>query len=584
MQTVVHAVVDAYHAVARAAARVVQRVVRVARVVYHAAVHVVQTAYHKVATAVHQAVSTVKSAVNAAGNAVASAANAVVDAGKKAVATAATFVKNHASAIAGIAVGIGVGLACTAATGGTAVIACAALGGAAGNAVSYAMDCSQSHTCSVGGAVEAVGLGALGGVLGGALAGPLGGKLVATALEDVMPKIAASALVGLGAGAGSGAVTSAVGYGLSCGSSQDGCSLSGAASAVGSGALWGGLIGGIAGAGGEALGKSDTCHSFVPSTKVLMGDGASKPISQVQVGDKVADAVPGDATLQTHTVQKVIVTQTDHDFVKLTVKKLAIKIGKAAAGLTVAAAAALGSAATASADTSSLTTTFHHPFYDITQAAFVDAVDLHPGDQLQAADGTAAEVTSILAYHQTETTYDLTIDGLHTYYVDAGNTAILVHNCGTDGSSATADSYGAGGGIRYRGLDDAGRPTGAAASIDASMIKAGTKANNSIRPPGFTGGRPIGNQARGHLIGNQLGGSGDVPENLVTLTHIPANTPVMRGFEGRIRSAVDAGEVVQLTSTPVYSGDAEVPVGVQMEAYGNQGFCLLVCVLNLAGR
>ncbi|REH51886.1 RHS repeat-associated protein [Kutzneria buriramensis] len=478
VQVVVHAVADAYHAVARAAARVVQRVVRVARVVYHAAVHVVKTAYHAVSTAVHHVVAAVKTAAKAVGNAVTSAAKAVASVAKKAVATATNFVKAHASTIAGIAVGIGVGLACTVATGGVGAIGCAALAGAAGNAVSYAMDCHASHSCSLGGAVEAVGLGALGGALGAGLAGPLGGKLVATALEDVMPKVAASALVGLGSGAASGAITSAVGYGMSCGSSQDGCSLSGAASAVGSGALWGGLIGGIAGAAGEAVGKSDntTCHSFVPGTKVLMGDGTSKSISQVQVGDKVADSVPGDTTLQTHTVQKVIVTQTDHDFVNLTIKKLATKLGKAAAGLAVATAAVLGSAAPASADTSStLTTTFHHPFYDTTQAAFVDAVDLHPGDRLQTADGGAAEVTSVRAYHQTETTYDLTIDGLHTYYVVAGAAPVLVHNCGADDLAPEAKAS-------YDTLTSA---VGRAASRSAQDIR------NSLTPGQLAVGRAL---------------------------------------------------------------------------------------------
>jgi hypothetical protein len=177
---------------------------------------------------------------------------------------------------------------------------------------------------------------------------------------------------------------------------------------VGSGALLiGGIAGGVfsgesgagaaaeseSGAGGEAgpaskasAGReeeSSACpvpHSFVGSTGVLMADGSSEPISQVKVGDQVTDSVPGDGTLQTHTVQKVIVTQTDRDFVDLTVKKLATKVGRFAAGLAVAAAAVFGSAGSASADTSTLTTTYHHPFYDVTQAAFVDAVDLHVGD------------------------------------------------------------------------------------------------------------------------------------------------------------------------------------------------------------
>ena len=155
-----------------------------------------------------------------------------------------------------------------------------------------------------------------------------------------------------------------------------------------------------------------------------MADRTTKHISQVNVGDKVTDSVPGDATLQSHTVQKVIVTHTDRDFVDLTIKKLATKLGKAVACLALATAAVVGAAAPASADTSTLTTTFHHPFYDVTQAAFVDAVDLHPGDQLQTADGTTAQVTTVRAYHQTEITCDLTIDGLHTYYVNAGTTAL----------------------------------------------------------------------------------------------------------------------------------------------------------------
>jgi hypothetical protein len=41
-------------------------------------------------------------------------------------------------------------------TGGVGVIGCAALAGAAGKAVSYAMDCHASHTCSLTDAAEAV--------------------------------------------------------------------------------------------------------------------------------------------------------------------------------------------------------------------------------------------------------------------------------------------------------------------------------------------------------------------------------------------------------------------------------------------
>jgi hypothetical protein len=102
------------------------------------------------------------------------------------------------------------------------------------------------------------------------------------------------------------------------------------------GAEQGGLAGGVAGAGASLLGSGisalrgddapeaggegggqSSCHSFTAGTAVLMADGSSKPISQVKIGDKITDAVPGQDAAQAHTVTKVIVTTTDHDFVDL---------------------------------------------------------------------------------------------------------------------------------------------------------------------------------------------------------------------------------------------------------------------------
>jgi RHS repeat-associated protein len=92
------------------------------------------------------------------------------------------------------------------------------------------------------------------------------------------------------------------------------------------------------------------------------------------------------------------------------------------------AATASVTSAAAAVGGGTLTTTFTHPFYDITQAAFVDAQYLHVGDRLQTPTGTAA-VTDLHLFHADTTTYDLTIGALHTYYVEAGTTPVLVHNC-----------------------------------------------------------------------------------------------------------------------------------------------------------
>jgi hypothetical protein len=86
-----------------------------------------------------------------------------------------------------------------------------------------------------------------------------------------------------------------------------------------------------------------------------------------------------------------------------------------------------GSVAGVAVHGGTVTTTFHHPFYDQTQAVFTDAEYLHAGDVLQTPAGTA-QVTGVRLFHANTTTYDLTIDGLHTYYVVAGDTPVLVHN------------------------------------------------------------------------------------------------------------------------------------------------------------
>lgn len=115
------------------------------------------------------------------------------------------------------------------------------------------------------------------------------------------------------------------------------------------------------------------------------------------------------------------------------------------------------------------------------------------------------------------------------------------------------------------------------------MIKTGTPANSSILPPGWAGDGRKYNQARGHLLGNQLGGSGDVPENLVTLQHNWTNSPVMRGYEGQVRAAVESGQTVQYSSTPVYKGSNLIPRGVTLIGTGDNGFHLAVTVLNPIG-
>jgi hypothetical protein len=145
-------------------------------------------------------------------------------------------------------------------------------------------------------------------------------------------------------------------------------------------------------------------------------------------------------------------------------------------------------------------------------------------------------------------------------------------------------SFAESGGINYGALDSIGRPTGVYATITQDMLGTGTPANGNIIPPGWSGNGTLFNEARGHLFADMLGGSGNVAENLVTMQNLPANSPVMRGFEYQVRAAVQGGQVVRYSSVPIYNDTNLVPQGITLTAEGSNGFRLNVTVLNPVGR
>ncbi|WP_211763331.1 RHS repeat-associated core domain-containing protein [Kutzneria sp. CA-103260] len=156
-----------------------------------------------------------------------------------------------------------------------------------------------------------------------------------------------------------------------------------------------------------------TGNSFAAGTPVLMADGSVKPIEDVKVGDTVENADVDSGVRQQHVVTAVHVTDTDTDFVDLA-------IGPPGRQKTV-------------------TVTAHHLFWDATTHQWVDAADLRIGDQLDTPGDGHVAVVSSHRYTKSIRTYNLTVDVVHTYYVLAGNTPILVHNVGgMDGCSDPA--------------------------------------------------------------------------------------------------------------------------------------------------
>ncbi|MFC9454317.1 RHS repeat-associated core domain-containing protein [Streptomyces sp. NPDC056983] len=123
-----------------------------------------------------------------------------------------------------------------------------------------------------------------------------------------------------------------------------------------------------------------------------------------------------------------------------------------------------------------------------------------------------------------------------------------------------------GGRVHYRELGPGGRAQGVTATLTRSMM--GGKTNPQVDPAGWESDKGFN---RAHLLGAQIGGSNKDPRNFVTM-HAYANSPMMRRYETQVRKAVDKGEVIEYSATPVYRGDSVVPEGVWLEAQGSDGF------------
>ncbi|WP_426633817.1 ricin-type beta-trefoil lectin domain protein [Planosporangium sp. 12N6] len=157
------------------------------------------------------------------------------------------------------------------------------------------------------------------------------------------------------------------------------------------------------------------CHSFDPRTPVLMADGTRKAIKDVKVDDKVVTTDPDTGQTTTRPVTALHINKdTDLTDVILT---------------------------GADGHTQILHTTQHHPFWDETSHAWVDAADLQAGHRLRTTDGSVQSVATIRNFTGQHEMRDLTVADIHTYYVLAGNTPVLVHNCGSGNSDDLIHVY-----------------------------------------------------------------------------------------------------------------------------------------------
>ena len=140
--------------------------------------------------------------------------------------------------------------------------------------------------------------------------------------------------------------------------------------------------------------------SFSSETEVVMADGTTKPISEVEVGDEVLAVDPETGQRGARRVLNLFV----HDD---TLVDLGI-------------------------DGDVVTTTEDHPFWNHTDQAFQRADALDAGDLVLTADGGLVAVDGLVAgTEQIGTAYNLHIEEIHTYFVVVGDDEALVHNsCG----------------------------------------------------------------------------------------------------------------------------------------------------------
>ncbi|MFJ4185032.1 polymorphic toxin-type HINT domain-containing protein [Kitasatospora sp. NPDC089509] len=145
-------------------------------------------------------------------------------------------------------------------------------------------------------------------------------------------------------------------------------------------------------------------NSFPAGTRVLMGDRTTRPIEQLHTGDTVTATDPATGTTGPRTVDDTIYNPDDTNFTELTVTT--------PDGTTK----------------STVTSTDHHPYWVQNTGRWTDAAAVRPGDTLRTDTGATAQVASTRHWTGLEPAYNLTVHDLHTYYVLAGDTPLLVHN------------------------------------------------------------------------------------------------------------------------------------------------------------
>ncbi|GAB6903376.1 hypothetical protein JCM9957A_64680 [Kineosporia succinea] len=142
--------------------------------------------------------------------------------------------------------------------------------------------------------------------------------------------------------------------------------------------------------------------SFSGTTLVLMADGSRKKIQDIEVGDKVLATAPETGQDTSRSVTAVMI----HHDTDLTDLKIRDGEGRI----------------------SVVHTTQEHPFWESGEGAWTRAGKLQPGDLLSSPSGDSPRVEGATSFSGSTRMYNLSVAKIHTFYVVAGSTPVLVHN------------------------------------------------------------------------------------------------------------------------------------------------------------
>ncbi|RAO32235.1 hypothetical protein PSN13_03927 [Micromonospora saelicesensis] len=172
--------------------------------------------------------------------------------------------------------------------------------------------------------------------------------------------------------------------------------------------------------GGAASNAAKDCfsNSFVAGTLVLLADGSTKAIEDVDLDDEVLATDPETGKTEAKPVSRLIGGEGHRDLVDVTVD-VDGDVGES---------------------TADIVATDGHPFWVADEDRWIEAGQLLVGDQVATPDGQTLTVVGTRHWTQSVAVYNLTVEDIHTYYVVAGASPVLVHNCNVRFTKAEADS------------------------------------------------------------------------------------------------------------------------------------------------